>query len=826
MARARLGRWSKILEGSESVPPEDLEEDELVDEQKRAKKWNDEAYNVLILCCEGSAFNCVERAVTERLPHGDAALAWKNLKEQYADAQLVDRIELRRQFNSRILKTGETPDNYIDDLVYLQGRLREAGTEIGSDEMITQVLFGLPQSYSEVTTILTIQHGETTLNEVRKALRAFYRRNLEQKNNNSREKTQDTALTVPQRNPRGNNQPNRFTGKCFKCGKTGHRAADCRSTKSKCFKCGKPGHFSRDCPQRQQSEANVVRETDINETEACLQSAWSSTACGSTQWIVDTGASRHMTPNKSILQNLRNEKGEVRVGDGSVLRYWQVGDVYTEKNGRRLKIIGNVALIPKLTSNLLSLGEITKSHRVTINATQITIHLTQNNKVIAKKTPRNLYIWEGPPGVKHTCQLVTTPSLLEWHQRAGHPSISLTEKYAKENNLLHEMRSFDCVSCKLAKAKRKKVPRKTETRAGKPGERLFIDLSGPFSHSSYGGSQYAMVIVDDFSRYKWTKFLKAKNEAGKKLKELLQELKGKQQSTKYIRCDNAGENTAENESKKRATESIVQVARTWGIEMELTAPHTPKQNGVAERAIALIEERATALLEDGSFTEKQRDRLWAEGMNTATRLLNQTPSLANPDAQTPNTRYMVERETVPDNNLRVFGQTGYVTIPKKQPKFQVKSVQCFFVGYARQHASDVYRMLNPQTGKIFESRNVGWSPPQKTIEIEMALGGRYEHRNEVAQSNTKFGESRCTNTEHQVHGRERNGARQQSASVRTNRLRDNSQKATEVPGEISSMFLCWIRETACIRRVSHAQSTDWKDFREPKCRVVATTEDD
>ena len=85
MARARLGHWSKILEGTESVPAENLDENILLDEQKRARKLNDEAYNVLILCCEGSAFNCVERAVTTSLPHGDAVLAWKNLKEQYVD---------------------------------------------------------------------------------------------------------------------------------------------------------------------------------------------------------------------------------------------------------------------------------------------------------------------------------------------------------------------------------------------------------------------------------------------------------------------------------------------------------------------------------------------------------------------------------------------------------------------------------------------------------------------------------------------------------------------------------------------------------------------
>ena len=46
MARARLGRWSKLLEGTEPVPNEDLDEEDLSDAQKRARKMNDKAYNV------------------------------------------------------------------------------------------------------------------------------------------------------------------------------------------------------------------------------------------------------------------------------------------------------------------------------------------------------------------------------------------------------------------------------------------------------------------------------------------------------------------------------------------------------------------------------------------------------------------------------------------------------------------------------------------------------------------------------------------------------------------------------------------------------------
>ena len=96
--------------------------------------------------------------------------------------------------------------------------------------------------------------------------------------------------------------------------------------------------------------------------------------------------------------------------------------------------------------------------------------------------------------------------------------------------------------------------------------------------------------------------------------------------------------------------------------------------------------------------------------------------------------------------------------------------------------------------------------------MRQALGRRNEHCNETAEPDTELGKSRSTHTECQVQGQERDGTRQQSASVRTNGIRDNSQKAAQVSSEIDSVLLCWIRMTACIRRVPHAQSADWEDF--------------
>ena len=68
-----------------------------------------------------------------------------------------------------MLRPSEEPDAFIDDLVYLQGRLAETGTQIGDDKMITQILSGLPQTYSEVVTVLSMQTSATT-NDVRKLL--------------------------------------------------------------------------------------------------------------------------------------------------------------------------------------------------------------------------------------------------------------------------------------------------------------------------------------------------------------------------------------------------------------------------------------------------------------------------------------------------------------------------------------------------------------------------------------------------------------------------------------------------------------------------------
>ena len=72
-----------------------------------------------------------------------------------------------------------------------------------------------------------------------------------------------------------------------------------------------------------------------------------------------------------------------------------------------------------------------------------------------------------------------------------------------------------------------------------------MDLFGPVNVMSIGKKKYALVMVDDFTRYTWVKFLGSKDEAPKiiieHLKRANNEAKALEASVVAIRSDNGTE---------------------------------------------------------------------------------------------------------------------------------------------------------------------------------------------------------------------------------------------------------------------------------------------
>ena len=98
-----------------------------------------------------------------------------------------------------------------------------------------------------------------------------------------------------------------------------------------------------------------------------------------------------------------------------------------------------------------------------------------------------------------------------------------------------------CEDCAKAKAKSKAINKVTEEKATSAGERLSIDISGPFA-PTIRGSSYWGKVVDQYSNYSWSFFMKNKSEFGQNVIDLIKNLKAQEYKLKFFRCDNSGEN--------------------------------------------------------------------------------------------------------------------------------------------------------------------------------------------------------------------------------------------------------------------------------------------
>jgi len=113
-----------------------------------------------------------------------------------------------------------------------------------------------------------------------------------------------------------------------------------------------------------------------------------------------------------------------------------------------------------------------------------------------------------------------------------------------------------CEACQKEKQTKVSFKPKNCISTERPLELLHMDLFGPFRTMSLGGNYYALVIIDDFSRFTRTLFLVAKKEtfyAFKKLAMVLENEKGSKIVS--LRSDHGGE--FQNEKFEHFCENMV-----------------------------------------------------------------------------------------------------------------------------------------------------------------------------------------------------------------------------------------------------------------------------
>src|SRR5271169_1751073 len=228
------------------------------------------------------------------------------------------------------------------------------------------------------------------------------------------------------------------------------------------------------------------------------------------------------------------------------------------------------------------------------------------------------------------------------------------------------------------------------TRATEPLELIHSDLCGPIDPTSHGGTNYYLLLTDDFTRMTHIYPLKKKSSADvlEKFREYKAEVeKQTGKVIKRLRTDGGGEYEKWMGAHLKGS----------GIIHETTAPYSPDQNGVAERANRTIMERVKAIIAEAKLDK----RLWMEIADTVVYLKNRSPTTAV--ATTP---YELWHGSKPDlSHLRIIGSTAYIHVPKeKRIKLDTHSHKGIMISY--DGSTNQYKVWDLTRKDIVVSRDV------------------------------------------------------------------------------------------------------------------------
>ena len=105
---------------------------------------------------------------------------------------------------------------------------------------------------------------------------------------------------------------------------------------------------------------------------------------------------------------------------------------------------------------------------------------------------------------------------------------------------------------------------------------------------------------------------------------------------------------------------------------------------------------------------KGKGEFWCEVISTATNLDN---IMVRPERTKPPFTLFYNKDVKYMKRLRSFGEMAVVASheeKKMRSKLDNRGNTCMFVGYADDHAGDIYRFLNVKTKRIIMSRDARW----------------------------------------------------------------------------------------------------------------------
>ena len=221
------------------------------------------------------------------------------------------------------MKEGADLQEHLTYMTSLAEQLREMKEQIFSKKFATVVLGSLPESYDNFLTSLNARNADDLdWENVKGLLIEEFLKRAEK----SEKQEADNAIYVKRESfDRGRYQARGGTGRGrgsrFWKKDTPARHDDHGNLKGvTCFKCKRDGHMVKNFPLNNKSNTGRRESSNMAELEGIA--LISSTMNRSDEWFTDSAATKHMTNNRSILENFveYQQPKNIYLGDSTVIQ--------------------------------------------------------------------------------------------------------------------------------------------------------------------------------------------------------------------------------------------------------------------------------------------------------------------------------------------------------------------------------------------------------------------------------------------------------------------------------------------------------------------------
>ncbi|GJZ62348.1 retrovirus-related pol polyprotein from transposon TNT 1-94, partial [Tanacetum coccineum] len=237
-------------------------------------------------------------------------------------------------------------------------------------------------------------------------------------------------------------------------------------------------------------------------------------------WYLDSSCSKHMTGDRSQLTNFIHKfLGTIKFGNDQVAMIVGYGDYQIGK-----VTISRVYHVEGLGHNLLSVGQLCHSDlEVAFRKHTCFVRNLEGVDLLSRSRGTNLYslsIKDMMASSSPICLLsksIKTKSWL-WHRRLSHLNFGALNHLSR-NGLVRGLprlkfeKDHLCSACAMGKSKKQSHKPKSKDTNQEKLYLLHMDICGPMRVASINGKNYILVIMDDYSRFTWVKFLASKDEA-------------------------------------------------------------------------------------------------------------------------------------------------------------------------------------------------------------------------------------------------------------------------------------------------------------------------